>query len=442
MTDRGHGSKEDACLRILHVVQGYTPAIGGTELLIQKMSEKLVARHGDEVTVLTTTAARNCNVFVNPFHPQLPAGTECIHGVQVRRFRVFNLLGPALFYLQRVYRALKLPRDDYARALYLGPIVPRMSHAIASVPADVVGAASFPLLHMHYAMAARRRSGTPTVLIGCMHPGEPWAFDQQIIYDAIREADAYVALTSYERDYLLGRGIDGGKITVIGVGVEPAEFAQADGRRIRSKYGWGDDPVVAFIGQQVAHKGVDTLVFAMPAVWRAYPKARLLIAGSRTRFAKVVRWRVSQLPPEQQQRVTIIDDFPEADKPDLFDSCDVFAYPSGYESFGIAYLEAWICRKPVIGCRAGAVPTVIADGIDGLLVPYRDSDALARAIRALLSNASLRQEMGERGRQKALQRYTWDIVSDRFRDLYRRIVAEGQSRRPLWLQANRRGPSG
>ena len=410
-------------MRILHVVQGYAPAIGGTELLIQKVSEKLVARHGDEVTVLTTTAARNCNVFVNPLHRQLRPGTEWINGVQVRRFRVFNLLGPLLFYLQRIYCGLGLPRDDYARALYLGPIVPGMIGAIAGYPADVVGAASFPLLHMHYAIAARRRSGVPTVLSGCMHPEEPWAYDQQIIYEAIGEADAYVALTSYERDYLTGRGIDGGKIATIGVGIEPKEFAGANGRRIRERYGWGDDPVVGFIGQQVGHKGVDTLIFAMPAVWRAFPEARLLIAGSRTRFSKVVRWRVSQLPPEQQRRVTIIDDFPEAAKPDLFDSCDVFAYPSGYESFGIAYLEAWICGKPVIGCRAGAVPTVIAEGEDGLLVPYQDADALAEAAIALLSNPSRRHDMGERGRRKALQRYTWDIVSDRFREVYRRVVA-------------------
>jgi glycosyltransferase involved in cell wall biosynthesis len=410
-------------LKVLHAVQGYTPAIGGTELLIQKVSEKLVARHGDEVTVFTTTAARNCNVFVNPLHRQLKPGVEAINGVTVRRFRVFNLLGPLLFYLQRGYRALGLPRDDYVRALYMGPIVPNMTRAMARYPADVMGASSFPLLHMHYLIAARRRSGIPAVLHGGLHPEEPWAFEQQIIYDAIREADAYIANTTYERDFLVGRGIDADKIVTIGVGVEPAEFAGADGRQVRERYGWGDDPVVAFIGQQVGHKGVDTLIFAMPAVWRAFPDARLLIAGSQTRFSKVVRWRVSQLLPEQRQRVTIIDDFPEAEKPHLFDSCDVFAYPSGYESFGIAYLEAWIRGKPVIGCRAGAVPSVIAEGVDGLLVPYQDEGALARAIIVLLGNPQLRHEMGEQGRRKALQRYTWDIVSDRFREVYQRAVA-------------------
>ncbi len=413
-------------MKILHVVQGYAPAIGGTELLIQKVSEKLVARHGDEVTVYTTTAARNCNVFVNPFYRQLRPGTTEINGVTVRRFRVFNLLGPALFYLQRIYSALKLPRDDYLRALFVGPIIWNMTRAIARARADVVGAASFPMLHMYYAMAARRQTVRPTVLIGCLHPEEPWAFGQQIIYDAIHQADAYAALTTYERDYLVGRGIDGAKIAVAGVGVEPSGFAQADGRRVRERFGWGDDPVVAFIGQQAVHKGIGTLVQAMPEVWRAYPDARLLIAGSRAQYSGTVRRMVSQLPPEQGSQVTIVDDFPEADKPHLFDACDVFAYPSGFESFGIAYLEAWIRHKPVIGCRAGAVPSVIDEGRDGLLVRYKDREDLAQAILTLLRHPELRREMGERGRRKVLDHYTWDKVSDRFRQVYREAASRAR----------------
>ena len=418
-------------MRVLHVVQGYTPAIGGTELLIQKVSEKLASSHGDPVTVFTTTAARNCNVFANPFYRQLRPGVETIHGVTVRRFRVFNLLGPFLFYVQRLYCALKLPHDDVVRALFCGPIILNMTREIARFPADVVAASSFPLLHMHYVIAARRRSGLPTVLHGGLHPEEPWAFDQQIIFDAIRQADAYIANTTYERDYLLDRGVDGERMHVIGVGVEPAEFAAADGRRVRERYGWGEDPVVAFLGQQVGHKGIDTLIFAMPIVWREFPRARLLIAGSRTRFSRVVRWRISQLPRMHQGLVTVVDDVPATEKPHLFDSCDVFASPSGFESFGITYLEAWIRGKPVIGCRAGAVPSVIDEGQDGLLVRYKDRADLAQAILTLLRNPELRREMGERGRKKTLQRYTWDKVGDKFRQVYETTIRSAAGKGPV-----------
>jgi glycosyltransferase involved in cell wall biosynthesis len=411
-------------MRVLHVVQGYAPAIGGTEYWAQKVSEKLVSRHGDQVTVFTTTAAHNCNVFTNPFYRQLRPGVETINGVTVRRFPVFNLMGPALFYVQRLYGALQLPRDDYLRALYCGPIIWNMTREIARFPCDVVAASSFPLLHMHYAVAAKRKSGVPTVLYGGLHPEEPWAFDQQIIYDTIRQADAYMANTTYERDYVLDKGIEGAKVRVTATGVDPAAFAQANGHIVRERYGWGNDPVVAFIGQQVEHKGADTLVLAMPIVWREFPTARLLIAGSRTRFSKVIRWRISQLSRMQQRLVTVVDNFIEADKPHLFDACDVFAYPSGFESFGLAFLEAWVRGKPVIGCRAGAVPSVIDEGRDGLLVRYKDRGELAQAVLALLRNPALRREMGERGRQKALIHYTWDAVSDRIREVYQDVIQD------------------
>ena len=409
-------------MQILHVVQGYSPAIGGTEFLVQKVSENLVSRHGDQVAVYTTIAAHNCSVFTNPFEPRLPPGLSTMNGVLVRRFPVFNLLGLALYWYQRLYCKLGLPRDDYPRALYIGPIVFGMIREIARYPCDVIAASSFPMLHMHYVMAARRRTGRPTVLIGGLHPEEPWAFEQQIIYDAIREADAYIAYTNYEREFLLGRGVDASKIRVVGVGVDPAAFAGADGQRVRARYGWGSAPVVGFIGQQGGHKGADTLIAAMPAVWGEFPSARLLIGGSTTRFSRVLRWRVSQLPVAQQQLVTFVDNFPESEKADLFDACDVFAYPSGYESFGIAYLEAWIQGKAVIGCRVGAVPSVIDEGQDGLLVKYQDPVGLAQAIVALLGNPQLRHEMGLRGRQKTLQRYTWDIVTDQIRQVYQEVA--------------------
>ncbi len=423
-------------MNILHAVQGYTPAIGGTEFLIQNVSEKLVSRHGDRVTVFTTAARYNCEVFTNPFIRQLRPGIETINGVTVRRFRVFNWLGPFLFFVQAAACKLNLPRNDRLRALYSGPIVFDMAREMARFPADVMAASSFPLLHMHYTVAAKKKSGVPVVLIGGLHPQEPWAFDQQIIFEAIHQADACIAYTGYERDYLLGKGIEAEKIHVIGVGVEPVAFAHADGGRIRQRYGLGDDPVVAFIGQHAGHKGIDTLILAMPAVWREFPSARLLIAGNPTRFTAVIRWRISELPPEYRQRVVMIDNFPESDKPDLFDACDVFAYPSGFESFGIAYLEAWIRARPVIGCRAGAVPSVIDEGQDGLLARYEDTDELARAIIILLQNPALRHDMGQRGREKTLSRYTWDMVSDRFRGVYQEVVSRSLSNRSTHVHAN------
>lgn len=411
-------------MKILHVVQGYTPAIGGTERLIQKVSEKLVARHGDEVTVFTSNAY-NLELFWRRDQPELPVGTETINGVTVRRFPVFNRFNELRRVLAGGAYKLGLPFNDRLRALYNGPIIPEMTGAIAAAGADVVAASSFPLLHMHYALRGGRRAGVPVIFHGGIHTADDFGFDRPMIYQAICQADAYIANTRFERDYLVEQqGISADKITVVGVGVDVELFVEADGRSLRERYGWGEAPVVAFVGQQVPHKGIDIVFQAMKQIWHDFPEACLLIAGAKTTYSATIKQMVKQLSPALQSRVAIIDDFGEKEKPAIFAACDMLAFPSGHESFGIVFLEAWAAGKPVIGARVGAIPTVIEEGRDGLLIEHRNVDDLAGAIRTLLTQPALRRELGANGRRKVEQHYTWNIVADKFRALYARVLGQ------------------
>jgi len=399
------------------MVQGYAPAIGGTENLFRHISEGLVQQYGDEVTVFTANGY-NAEAFYSPCHPLLPPGQETINGVHVRRFRVFNWLGPVLRYVQQGAYRLRLPFNQYLRTLYGGPILPGLRRAIGGFDGDVVVASSFPLMHMYTALAARRINCCPLIYCGGLHPEELWGFDRPMIYDAIRRADAYIAYSAYERDFLLQKEIPPAKIHVIGLGVDAEQFACADGTAVRQRWGDPAASVVAFIGQQARHKGVDTLIQAMEQVWQRQPQTRLLIAGARTRFSPELRQQIAALPPRQQQQVLIHDDFDETGKPDFFAACDLLAYPSEFESFGLAYVEAWACGKPVIGTRAGAIPSVVQHGTDGLLVPPRNASALADAVNHLLEDESLRHRLGEQGRRKVLKHYTWETVVARFRQVY------------------------
>jgi glycosyltransferase involved in cell wall biosynthesis len=102
----------------------------------------------------------------------------------------------------------------------------------------------------------------------------------------------------------------------------------------------------------------------------------------------------------------------------------VFVSPSGHESFGITFVEAWAAGKPVIGCRRGAIPSVIDEWRDGLLVAYRNAPQLASAILELLTDARLRERMRQRGKEKVLAQHTWDVAVARFRDAYQKAVEE------------------
>lgn len=385
--------------------------------MIKGLSERLVALFGDAVTVFTANVY-NCEAFYDPTRPLLPVGEETINGVTVRRFGVFNLLGPLLRVVQKAAYVARLPYRDYLRTIYGGPIIFGLTRAIADFRGDVVAASSFPLMHMYYASKAKKLSGLPLVFHGGLHPEDKWGYDRPMIYKAIEQADRYVAYTTYERDYLVGKGIEARKIEVVGVGVEAERFASADGSSLRERYGLNDEPLVAFVGQQAKRKGVDTLLWAVKEVWAEMPGVRVLIAGGRTNFSARIKGIIARFEPEERDRIIIIDNFKEEEKADIFAACQVLAFPSAYESFGVPFIEAWAAAKPVIGCRTGAVSSLVEDGVDGLLVPYGDVAELATAILKLLKDDRLREELGQHGREKVLADYTWDIVAGRYRAVY------------------------
>jgi glycosyltransferase involved in cell wall biosynthesis len=149
---------------------------------------------------------------------------------------------------------------------------------------------------------------------------------------------------------------------------------------------------------------------------------------------------VDGLSVTQKERVVHIGPFDETEKGSIFDAFDVLALPSKEESFGIAYLEAWACRKPVIGARTGPIRCVVDEGIDGLLVDPDDADDIARAIIELLSDSNMRERMGRSGHAKTVTHYTWDKIIDRVERLYVDLVAVRAANRP-WLMIPKRSSS-
>jgi glycosyltransferase involved in cell wall biosynthesis len=417
-------------MRILHVTQGYVPAIGGTELLIQRVSEELVQRYGDEVTVFTTDCY-NAEAFFTPGSRRLPTGLTEINGVRVRRFPVRSDISRALRLPEAIAHGLRLPGNDRIRAWAGGPIIPGLRAAIARQPAEIIAASSFPLLHMFDALEGAHASGRPCVLHGALHPEDVSGFERPMIYRAIRAADAYISNTSFEADLIIRRGAAAERVHTVGVGVDlqPYEGITIDDAKWRA--GFDRRPVVGFIAQLARHKGLGTLLAAMPRVWSCEPDVNLLIAGGRTSFTGEVEQTIAGWPERYRRRVGYFPDFPSERKPWLFSAIDLLAYPSAYESFGIAYLEAWATGKPVIGVRSGAVPAVIDEGVDGLLLDRQDDRMLTDAILSLLQNEAAARAMGAAGRAKVRAQYTWPMIADRFRQVYSRVLQDSVASRRM-----------
>ncbi len=308
-------------MKILHVVQGYFPGIGGTELAIQHISEEMVQQFGDEVTVFTT----NCysgEAFNKPELPRMPTGWEEINGVKIRRFSVSSRTSRLFRLPQFNLGRYHLPGNQYWRTYYQGPIVPGLAKAIQEADFDLLTASSFPLLHMYQSLEAAHSTGRPCLLIGGLHPQDEWGFQRPMIYKAIQEADGYIAYTPYEAEYVIQRGAKPENVHISGLGVDLQAFEPKETQEAKNRLGVPSAaPLVGFIGQLGWHKGVDTLLRAMPMVWDVLPNAYLLIAGARATFAGVIDHFIEQLPANQRQQVIIRYNFSDEEKSWLFSAC-------------------------------------------------------------------------------------------------------------------------
>jgi glycosyltransferase involved in cell wall biosynthesis len=345
---------------------------------------------------------------------------ETINHVKIKRFPIINQWAKILYIIQYILYRLRFPGNGLLRMLYYGPISPKMKKAVENFAGDVIAAAPFPLNHMNYGF--NNKNQIPVILVGCMHIADKHGFHNPRIKKMIRKAAGYIALTPYEKDFLVNRwGIDSAKIKVIGVGPDTHQSGKnSQPVNIKEELGCGaEDPVIAFVGQHGLHKGIDTLIQAMPRVWGKFPNTRLIIAGGTTPFTGRFKYQAQRM---EMGRIHFLDDVDENKKYQILETCDIFASPSGFESFGITILEAWSKKKPVIACNIEATRHLIQDGETGFLVEYKNISQLAETLIRLIDDPGLRKKLGEKGWQKLQENYTQEIIGKKYREFYDKIV--------------------
>lgn len=112
------------------------------------------------------------------------------------------------------------------------------------------------------------------------------------------------------------------------------------------------------------------------------------------------------------------------DVPEILSAIDVFVLTSIREGLPIAVIEAMGARKPVICTDVGSMKSLVQDGINGLLVPPRDEDAICRALLKLQGNPAMRKEMGERGRDLALKSFSLNSMIEEYEKIYHSLARD------------------
>ncbi|MBC7327226.1 glycosyltransferase [bacterium] len=162
------------------------------------------------------------------------------------------------------------------------------------------------------------------------------------------------------------------------------------------------------------------LIEAFSRAARINPNLRLILVGD-GRLRKKAEKRVNELGLEG--KVSFLGW--RSDIPKLLADCDIFVLSSDWEGFGIVLIEAMSAGKPVIATRVGGVPEVVDEGETGILVPPRDPDALAGAILKLAEDGRLREEMGRKGREKAMREFHISKAIQNYDRLYREMLGRG-----------------
>ena len=174
-----------------------------------------------------------------------------------------------------------------------------------------------------------------------------------------------------------------------------------DGRRIAA----------LSIGNWAPHKGTVELLTALAAL---PPDLVTLHLVGRTDVDASYAARVERLLAPLDDRVVVHGPLAREEVASLYEATDVFVLPSFIETYGTVYAEAMAMGLPVVGWRAGNLPNLAEDGVNGLIVEPGDVDALGRALRTVAEDDELRRRLGTAARERAQRFPTWDETAERF----------------------------
>lgn len=242
-------------------------------------------------------------------------------------------------------------------------------------------------------------------------------------------AAVLMANSAWTRDLALAvlgeLGLDGHgqRLRVVHLGTDPERFrpgVETDEIRRRFELPDGDGPWLLTVARLEPHKGVDTVIEALPAILERAPAVRYAVAGSGPERDKLEKLAGKTGVAE---RVRFLGEVSEHDLPGLYNLASVYVGASrraeriGVEGFGIALVEASACGRPVVAGNAGGIPDAVRDGETGFLVPAEEPAAFADAICRLLADPALAQRIGQNGRRAVETYFNWDRVVRDVRDI-------------------------
>ena len=381
-------------MRVLLLSREYPPHVyGGAGVVVDHLSRALARRARVEVRCFGDQAADGPELTVHGYAPweRLAGGPEAAYA-------------PAL---QALSVGLAMARD--------------------AVAADVVHT------HTWYVgfggMLVQAIHDLPLVVtLHSLEPLRPWKADQLgtgyavstwAERLAVERAERVIAVSAQMRaDILAHFDVAPERVVVIHNGVDAEAFRRTEAREALARHRVRE-PYVLFVGRISEQKGIFQLLEAA----RSLPDEVTLVlcASSPDTPELAARLEAAVAGRPHVQWINAMLPVPEVAQ--LYSHAAVFACPSVYEPFGLINLEAMACGTPVVASRVGGIPEVVVDGETGWLVPPGDAAALSGALRGALADPARARRMGEAGRRRVEDHFSWDRIAERTLAVYGEAIA-------------------
>ena len=350
---------------------------GGVQTHVRELAEYLI-RHGHAVEVLAPLRGRERSHYVHPVGRPVDIP----------------------------YNASNAPIDPrpWSRR--------RVAAALVAFAPDVV--------HVHEPLApstsmwATLEARVPVV--GTFHSGAERSRLYDLAAPMLRRVARRIAvrIAVSEAAAAFARARIGGSFEIVPNGADVERFARAAAADL------GEGTKLLFVGRLDERKGFRVAMAAFGMLAPMRPELRLVVVGEGPERAAV-----DALPADVRDRVLLLGAVANVDLPPYSAACDVYVGSAvGGESFGMVLVEAMAAGLPVVASRIAGYVEVVRDGIDGLLVPPRDAEALAAAIARVLDDRVLAERLTASGRARA-RTFDWSVVGARLQELYRDAAANG-----------------
>lgn len=245
-----------------------------------------------------------------------------------------------------------------------------------------------------------------------------------VVYVA-QNAARVLMLSPQEEPILESMGVETRNLRVVSNGVDPffAEtLSDADRQGLIARFNLPSDrPLMLYVGNHTANKGLDVLLRALPLMRE---KAVAVVAGAIRSREEHARLLAENGMSGADRRLLFTDFITREELRALYQTVDVFVFPSRADTLPLVVLEAMASRLPVVSTTIGGIPFEVTPDA-GILMEPGDPVPLAAALDQLCADPALRRTMGDAGRARVMKMFNWESSAEQAVAIYKEILAEG-----------------